>query len=313
MSGDGFGCAIAPSGQLYCWSETGGGPVARFERTESLSASTVAPLGAVIGSGAAQAFTVVDRFDELGVVWIDVAARQLSFSATIERLATPCAIVGTERRVECLDFVDSLVDNEGQTLRPASWEIIQPFGNESNIRDLAASDNQVCAVLQNGSLSCARRSFYRRPLGYLGGSYWLGGSYGIRNAHPVGGFADLERIAVGEGCGDILCGVSSSHELTCLPSQSRGSRPSAVMTGVADVSVRACTICAVSVGGQVACLRGGDQSPFATQPFAVPIEHAVQIAVGTDRACALVESNDVFCFDPAVPTHLQRYPLSSEP
>jgi len=116
------------------------------------------------------------------------------------------------------------------------------------VRDVAASSTQLCVVDGNGGVSC------RRP----------GGA-----PRSVPDLPPMMTIALGEGCGEILCGVSEAHELVCVATAARVG--SVRVPGIAAVSVDGCTVCMAALDGRLACFGSAtDAVPFASSPRVLP-------------------------------------------
>lgn len=163
-------------------------------------------------------------------------------------IAPPCTLDPTTHDVTCL-VPDAAMPrfvplDPRRDLPPAGFtlSLIGPA------RDLATSPTQVCIVLGDGSVSCARPGHPRRTLEDL---------------------PPMTAIALGEGCGEILCGVSEEHELVCVATAARVG--SVRVPAVSAVSVTGCTVCMAALDGRLACFgEPSDTAPFASAPRLVP-------------------------------------------
>lgn len=275
----GFDCAIAASGQLWCW-RMGGAPrpLVRFEHTRTLSGHA-SPGCAVLEDGTLACFELVEALGGPAVVFVDRARFAWTDVGAVEEVASPCVIRAEAHTLECLlpeptapaFFVGALGLTRGD--RPPARVSL-----DGEARELAATSRQVCVVASDGGLSCFRPGHAPRP---------------------VRGLPPLRTVSMGASCGEIVCGLSRDDELLCFATTTTAG--SVRIPEVRAVAVNGCTVCMASLDGRVACFGSAeDQAPFVSGPHLVPgLEHVVELSLGPDHGCARLEDERVVCFDPS--------------
>jgi hypothetical protein len=278
VSGAGFDCAIATSGQLHCWLGEGPPrPLVRFEHTASLSGHAEARC-AVLEDGTLACFDVVDpAVGEPALVFVDRARFTWPGIGRVARIASPCVILAEDRTLECfLPRDPGLAFHRGgawyQAMRERGVRLTFPLA----ARDVAATRQQVCVVDGEGALSCFRPGRARRAVPDL---------------------PPLRRIALGDGCREIACGISEADELVCFGTVETSG--TVRIPGVRDVAIDGCTVCMAARDGRLACFGSDlDRAPFESPPRVIEgVSGVVQVSLGPDHGCVLTEDERVVCFD----------------
>ncbi len=159
-------------------------------------------------------------------------------------LAPPCLLDLSTREVSCL-LPDAAMPRF-VALDPRSDAPPRGFTRASlgPARDIAASSSQLCVVDDDGAVSCRRPGAQARPIPEL---------------------PPMAALALGDGCGEILCGISEASELVCVATAARAG--AVRVPEIAAVSVRGCTVCMASLDGRVACFGSAEDAvPFASSP-----------------------------------------------
>ena len=296
-AGDEHVCALMPGGTVSC---AGTGRLwlgdnakdARFRvRAIDLSARTTSPVVQIVAGGGAS-----------------------------------CALT-TDRRVLCWGYDNFIAgpgltryganDDDHENKNPSLWELTNPFA--SPVKSLATSGEHVCALLDDGSVTC----FGNDSLGQLGNgnpSFLLGagGALTTNPAHktgmplalvPLSAPADVVAVGYLNGCaignGAVECwGDDGSGQLGDLGAQLQSLTPKALplsslgLAGaIEELVVDDGLACARSNEGELACWGRGP-SGTVTAPALVDLKghSAHSLRISGARACALLEDKNVCCF-----------------
>jgi len=163
-------------------------------------------------------------------------------------VAAPCVLDLSTHDAACIlphAAMPHFVPMDPRVEAPAPGFTLSLVGS---VRDVAASSTQVCIVDGHGSVLC------RRPGG---------------EPRRISELPPMTTLALGEGCGEILCGISEESELVCVATAARAG--AVRVPEIAAVSVDGCSVCMASLDGRVACFGSArDELPFASPPRVLP-------------------------------------------
>lgn len=161
----------------------------------------------------------------------------------------------------------------------------------SDVVQLAGRERQTCALRHDGSVSC-----------------WVDGTpVAVRGLPPIRKLAASGRHTCALAReGSVFCwGNGAAGALGDGGTHDRGAPVRAKgVSGAIDLAVTDEASCALSANGALRCwgsglVAAGPGAPTSPEPHAVAtLEHAMGIALGTDRLCALRQGGTVACGTP---------------